>query len=80
MHPEDIRAELRKKGSNQSKLGRSLKPPVTRSTVAKVINGQTKSRRIAEAVARIIEKTIDEVFPGQYPPANDNTWPDAPNS
>jgi lambda repressor-like predicted transcriptional regulator len=64
MHPEDIKAELRKKGSSQTKVAVSL--GVNRTTVHMVIYGGTKSERIAKAIADVIGKDRSEIWPGRY--------------
>jgi lambda repressor-like predicted transcriptional regulator len=71
MHPEDIKAELRKAGSSQTRIARTLK--VSHTTVAHVIHGRTKSRRIALEIARVTGKSLDDLWPGRYPPKNDDT-------
>lgn len=67
MHPEDIKAELRKAKSRQALIARKL--DVTEAAVYLVIHGQTKSRRIAEAICEAINKPIGYVWPGKYPEA-----------
>lgn len=64
MHPEDIKAELRKKGSSQTKVANALE--VNRTTVHMVIYGGCKSERIAKAIAEIIGKDRSEIWPGRY--------------
>jgi lambda repressor-like predicted transcriptional regulator len=71
MHPEDIKAALKKKGSSQVKVARTLK--LSRSAVAHVIEGRSKSRRIADEISRVTGIPIDELWPGKYDEPSDAT-------
>jgi lambda repressor-like predicted transcriptional regulator len=64
MHPEDIKAALKKVKSNQSKIAETCK--VHKSTVAHVIMGRSSSRKIARAIARTLGLTLDDIWPGRY--------------
>jgi len=66
MHPEDIKAELRKKCSSQTKVAKALK--VAPTTVHNVIYGGCKSERIAKAIADVIGKDRSEIWPTRYDP------------
>lgn len=66
MHPEDIKAALRKKRSSQTKIANDLK--VNPTTVHNVIYGGCKSERIAKAIADVIGKDRSEIWPDRYDP------------
>lgn len=64
MHPEDIKAAMRKNGVKASDLARHL--GVSQMSVSNTVRGHIKSRRIADAVAKIVGRTVDEIWPGSY--------------
>jgi len=64
MHPEDIKAELRKLGFKQYDAARYL--GVSPSVVTGVIEGTKASFRVASWIAEMIGRDINEVFPGRY--------------
>ena len=64
MHPEDIKALLRKRGMTQAKLAREL--GVSKTTVGYVIAGRTLSRRVADAVALATGLPLAKLWPGKY--------------
>ena len=64
MHPEDIKAALRKRGASQAKIARQL--GVANTTVHNVIYGGCKSDRIAKFIANIIGMDRAEIWPGRY--------------
>lgn len=65
MHPADINARLIKAGWNQSKLAREL--GVSQSLVSLVIRDRGRSRRVAEAIANVVQLPVDRMWPGAYP-------------
>jgi lambda repressor-like predicted transcriptional regulator len=72
MHPEDIKAALRKKGHTLASVAASLRArrcdgPVTRGAITRVVQGAVKSRRIAQEIARITGRPVRELWPGKYP-------------
>ena len=72
MHPEDIKAALRKKGHTLASVAASIRgrqhdAPVTRGAVTRVVQGVLTSRRIAQEIARITGRTVRELWPGKYP-------------
>jgi lambda repressor-like predicted transcriptional regulator len=71
MHPEDIKAALKKKLSSQVKVARTLN--LSRSAVAHVIEGRSKSRRIADEISRVTGIPIGELWPGKYDEPSDAT-------
>jgi lambda repressor-like predicted transcriptional regulator len=64
MHHEDIKAAMRKKGVRSSDLARHL--GVSAMAVSDTLRGRTKSRRIADAVSKIVGRPIHEIWPGLY--------------
>ncbi len=66
MHPEDIKAALKKKRSSQSKIAKALN--VAPTSVHNVIYGGCKSERIAKAIADVIGKDRSELWPDRYDP------------
>lgn len=64
MHPADINAALIKKGSSQSEIARALS--VSPMGVSQVVHGRSKSRRIADAIAKITGISIHTLWPGRY--------------
>lgn len=63
MHPEDIKAAMRKAGVTQAALADELE--VAKSSVAQVIAGSIRSARIQVRIAEIISKPIEEIWPNQ---------------
>jgi lambda repressor-like predicted transcriptional regulator len=64
MHPEDIKAALRKKGSGQTDVARRL--GVSQTTVFLVIHGKAKSRRVAKKISQVVGVPVQALWPGQY--------------
>jgi putative transcriptional regulator len=71
MHPELIKAHIKMAGSSASKIARKL--GLHRSTVTQVIEGTGKSRRVADEIAKVTGKSLDELWPGKYGPGKDST-------
>lgn len=69
MHPEDIKAALRKRGSSQASIARELGVAIT--SVHNVIHGACKSNRIAGAISRIVGVDRAELWPGRYATRNE---------
>lgn len=65
MHPEDIKASLRKCGHTMTSVARPL--AVTRQAVALVIEGRMTSLNIARAVAQATGVPASRLWPGKYP-------------
>lgn len=65
MHPEDIKASIRKAGATPAQIARDLN--VNRSTVARVIHGAGKSTRIARRICELSGLDPDTAWPGRYP-------------
>lgn len=64
MHPADIQAALKKHGSSQAKIADAGK--VSRAHVSYVIQGRSKSRRIAELVSKATGIPLERLWPGKY--------------
>lgn len=60
MHPVDINAALLKLGYTHRSIASELKvsPPM----VSQVVWGRSKSRRVAEHIARLLDQPIEMVF------------------
>ncbi len=64
MHPADIQAALKKRGKTQADIATDL--AVSRPHVAYVIQGRSKSRRVAEAISKATGIPVDRLWPGKY--------------
>lgn len=64
MHHEQIKAEIRMRGVTPTQLAEHLE--VSPTVVGKVIKGETRSLRIATAIATLIERSLEELWPGAY--------------
>jgi lambda repressor-like predicted transcriptional regulator len=71
MHPADITAALKKRGSSQSEIARSVVGRrghgVTPGAVYLVVKGLTKSRSIASRISAVTGIPVAELWPGKYP-------------
>lgn len=71
MHPADITAALKKRGSSQSAVARSVRGrsgnAVTPGAVHLVVKGQSTSRTIALGIAKAAGIPVGELWPGKYP-------------
>jgi len=65
MHREDIKAQLRKKGSSLADVGRSL--GVSGQAVSQTLQGFCRSRRIERKIAEILELPLHVLWPERYP-------------
>lgn len=61
MTPNEIRAELVRRGIRQSDIARTIK--VTRAAVSHVIAGRTRAKRIRLLIAAAIERPVADVWP-----------------
>lgn len=64
MHPADIQAALKKRGKTQASLATEL--DVSRPHIAYVIQGRSKSRRVADAISTATGIPVDRLWPGKY--------------
>lgn len=64
MHPADIKAALQKRGSSQAKIAEAAK--VTAAHVSYVVQGRSKSRRIANLISNATGISVDRMWPGKY--------------
>jgi lambda repressor-like predicted transcriptional regulator len=65
MHPEDIKASIRKAGSSPAAIAREKN--VSRMTVSYTIRGICKSARIAKAISTVCNIPVAQLWPGKYP-------------
>lgn len=63
MRPSEIKAELIRKEITQVSIAENLN--VSQPAVAYVISGRLSSRRIRQAIADIIGKPVDEIWPNK---------------
>ncbi|MGE0333205.1 MAG: helix-turn-helix domain-containing protein [Ramlibacter sp.] len=64
MHPEQIKAAIRMKGSSPAALADSMSR--SRMLVSNVIHGRTVSRPVAEKIAGFIGSQPHLLWPGKY--------------
>lgn len=64
MHPADIKAALQKRNSSQAKIADTAQ--VSRAHVSYVIQGRSKSRRVADIISRVTGLPVDRMWPGKY--------------
>lgn len=64
MHPADIQAALKKAGYSQTAIAEALQ--VSRTAVSHVLHGRGTSRRIAAYIAKLIAKSLSDIWPGKY--------------
>lgn len=60
MHPVDINAALLKLGHTHRSIASELK--VSPSMVSQVVWGRSKSKRVAEHIAHLLNQPVDAVF------------------
>lgn len=65
MHPEDIKASIRKGGANSAQIARELN--ISKTTVTLVIQGRSKSTRVARRICELSGLDPDIAWPGRYP-------------
>lgn len=70
MHPEQIKAEIRMKGTTPAAIADTLS--LSRMTVSNVIHGRITSRRVADVISGLIHKPVTQLWPGRYDPAKRN--------
>jgi Ner family transcriptional regulator len=61
MNATEIKAAIRQKGFSSALIAETLK--TSPNAVSGVINRHTTSKRIAAAIAKIIDKPVTEIFP-----------------
>lgn len=64
MHRADIKAALQRAGFTQTSIAAAV--GVKQPSVSCVIAGNTKSRRIAKAIAKATGLSLAELWPGKY--------------
>ncbi len=63
MKPEEIKEALHRKGYSISLIAEALDVGI--ATVSGTVAGHTQSRNVAEAIAKLLDKPLIEVFPNQ---------------
>lgn len=61
MHPAEITAALRVRGSSQTKV--AIEQSVDRSMISHIVYGRARTPRLRKAIARKIGKPISEIWP-----------------
>ena len=69
MTPTQIKIELLKKNVSQRDIAKAL--GVADATVNKIIYRQGESKRVKEAISKIIGKPVNKIWPSRY--VKDNT-------
>ena len=64
MHPEQIKAEVRMRGSSFAQIARTLQ--INRVTVSTVAQGITTSARTAQCIADLLGVPASKLWPGKY--------------
>lgn len=67
MTPDQIKSLIKNKGASLRDIAEVAE--VSASTVSRVISGDTKSRRLANAIALFLGKRLDDLWPSVYPDA-----------
>lgn len=65
MHPEDIKAAIRKRGKTQTSIANDLNVSVM--AVCQVVRGSSKSARIARRISELTGLQAKLLWPGAYP-------------
>jgi lambda repressor-like predicted transcriptional regulator len=65
MHPELIKAEMRMRGVTPAALADQL--GLTRPSVTSVINGKQTSRPVMDAVAKVLDRKVSDLWPQVKP-------------
>jgi lambda repressor-like predicted transcriptional regulator len=65
MHPEDIKAEIRKKSCTQRAIAAKLS--ITSMAVSHIIEGRQKSGRVAREISKVTGIPVAQLWPGKYP-------------
>lgn len=64
MHPEQIKAAIRMRGTTPSAIADELN--VSRMTVSHVIHGRGVSARVAKRISEVVELSVSVLWPGRY--------------
>lgn len=65
MHPEQIKALIRMKGTTPAAIADELE--LARSTVSQVINGRSTSARIAQHISKVVGIPVSQLWPQKKP-------------
>lgn len=63
MHPEEIKAAMRMKGTTPTALADKL--DLSNATISQVISGRSVSARVRGQIAQIIGKPVAEIWPAE---------------
>lgn len=64
MHPEDIKAQLRKNGIAAARIAEQL--DTTPAHISNVIHQRSRSERVAIAIANALHLPVNTIWPGKY--------------
>lgn len=64
MTSQEIKAALKSRGASMRAVAMAIS--VSPTTVGGVVNGTTKSRKVAQVIAEFLESDIDTLWPGVY--------------
>lgn len=73
MTPQQITELLRNRGASYAAFAKSL--GVSHTSIRRVVFGESKSRRVANAIAIFLGRSVDDLWPGQYPKRYRRTAP-----
>lgn len=65
MHPEQIKALIRMKGTTPAAIADELE--LARSTVSQVINGRSTSARICQKISTVVDIPVSQLWPEKEP-------------
>lgn len=69
MHPADITAALKKRGSSGAAVARRL--GITRQCVHLIVSGAQRSRRVEREISRVTHLSLKTLWPQYYAPEAD---------
>lgn len=64
MHPADVLASLKKVGQSYAKI--ALHFEISQTSVQHIAKGRQKSYRVANYIAQLIDKPMNEIWPDTY--------------
>lgn len=65
MHPEQIKAAIRMRGTTPSAIADEL--GISRTTVSQVIHGRGVSSRVADRISRVLDLSVASIWPEVRP-------------
>jgi lambda repressor-like predicted transcriptional regulator len=63
MSPQQIKAELKKRGLTQLMIARAARPKVSHTQMNRVVWGRDKSPRLRELLSRMLDIPVEQLFP-----------------